>query len=141
MEKHQRNGKRRLWAVIPPWMIIGAVTIVSSLFIFMTLESINRQEQLISRLLVEKGAALIRSFEAGARTGMGMRWGGFQLQKLLMETAQQPDIDYLIVTDTRGTIIADSDPARIGLSYGLDLDLETIARTETPAWRRIAHSG
>jgi two-component system sensor histidine kinase HydH len=46
-----------------------------------------------------KGAALIRSFEAGTRTGMGMRWGGLQVQKLLMETAQQPDITYLLITD------------------------------------------
>jgi len=49
-----------------------------------------------------------------ARTGIGLAlWGGFQLQKLLMETAEQPDIDYLIVTDTWETILADSDPLRI----------------------------
>ena len=47
----------------------------------MTLENITRQKELTTRLLVEKGAALIRSFEAGARMGIGLRWGGFQLQK------------------------------------------------------------
>ena len=73
--------------------------------------------------MVEKGAALIRSFEAGARTGIGMRWSSFQLQKLLIETAQQPDIDHLIVTDVNGTIVADSDPSMIGETYGTDLDL------------------
>ncbi len=126
--------------MIPPWLIIGAVAIIVPLFIFTTLENINRQREQTTRLLVEKGAALIRSFEAGARTGLGMRWGGFQLQKLLMETAQQPDIDYLIVTDTRGQIVADSDPARIGLSYGSELDLEKIARSESLAWRQVPHS-
>ncbi len=126
--------------MIPPWMIIGSVMILVPLFIVMTLESINRQKELTTRLLVEKGEALIRSFEAGARTGIGMRWGGFQLQKLLMETAQQPGIDYLIVTDARGMIMADSDPARIGLSYGTDLDLGEIAHSETLAWRQVSHS-
>ena len=126
--------------MIPPWMILGSVMILVPLFIVMTLESINRQKELTSRLLIEKGEALIRSFEAGARTGIGMRWGGFQLQKLLMETAQQPDIDYLIVTNAGGVIIADSDPARIGLSYGTDLDLEKIAHSETLAWRQVSHS-
>ena len=106
----KRYGKKRFWAVIPPWLIIGAVVILVPVFIFMTIENINRQKEQTTRLLVEKGAALIRSFEAGARTGIGLHWGGFQLQKLLMETAEQPDIDYLIVTDTRGTILADSDP-------------------------------
>jgi two-component system, NtrC family, sensor histidine kinase HydH len=140
MDRQQPGRKKRLWAVIPPWLIIGAVAIIVPLFILTTLENINRQREQTTRLLVEKGAALIRSFEAGARTGLGMRWGGFQLQKLLMETAQQPDIDYLIVTDIRGQIVADSDPARIGLSYGTELDLEKIARSEELAWRQVPHS-
>jgi two-component system sensor histidine kinase HydH len=138
MRKKER--KRRLWAMIPPWIIIGAVVILVPLFIFMTLENISRQEEQTTRLLVEKGAALIRSFEAGARTGIGLRWGGFQLQKLLMETARESDIDYLIVTDVRGTILADSDPSRLGMGYGLDLDLPRIAGMETPAWRRVPNS-
>jgi two-component system sensor histidine kinase HydH len=135
--KGRRYGRKRFWAVIPPWLIIGAVVILVPVFIFMTLENINRQKEQTTRLLVEKGAALIRSFEAGARTGIGLSWGGFQLQKLLMETAEQPDIDYLIVTDTRGTILADSDPLRIGAIYGQDLDLAKIAGSEKPAWRQV----
>jgi len=133
----KRYGKKRFWAVIPPWLIIGAVVILVPVFIFMTIENINRQKEQTTRLLVEKGAALIRSFEAGARTGIGLHWGGFQLQKLLMETAEQPDIDYLIVTDTRGTILADSDPLRIGAIYATDLDLAKIAGSEKLAWRQV----
>jgi two-component system sensor histidine kinase HydH len=136
----KRYGMNRFWAAIPPWLIIGAVVILAPIFIFMTLENINRQKEQTTRLLVEKGAALIRSFEAGARTGIGLRWGGFQLQKLLMETAEQPDIDYLIVTDTRGTILADSDPLRLGAIYGQDLDLAKIAGSEKLAWRQVPNS-
>ena len=136
----KRYGKKRFWAVIPPWLIIGAVVILVPVFIFMTIENINRQKEQTMRLLVEKGAALIRSFEAGARTGIGLHWGGFQLQKLLMEMAEQPDIDYLIVTDTRGTILADSDPLRIGAIYGQDLDLAKIAGSEKLAWRQAPNS-
>ena len=138
------NGKpykmNRFWAVIPPWLIIAAVVILAPIFILMTLENIDRQKEQTTRLLVEKGAALIRSFEAGARTGIGMRWRGFELQKLLMETAEQPGIDYLIVTDTRGTILADSDPLRLGAIYGQDLDLVKIAGSETLAWRQVPNS-
>jgi two-component system sensor histidine kinase HydH len=136
----KRYGKKRLWAVIPPWLIIGAVVILVPVFIFLTLENINRQKDQTTRLLVEKGAALIRSFEAGARTGIGLRWGGFQLQKLLMEMAEQPDIDYLIVTDTRGTILADSDPLRLGAIYGRDLGLAKISGSEKLAWRQVPNS-
>ncbi|MEK6534077.1 MAG: ATP-binding protein [Thermodesulfobacteriota bacterium] len=136
----KRYGMNRFWAAIPPWLIIGAVVILAPIFIFMTLENITRQKELTTRLLVEKGAALIRSFEAGARMGIGLRWGGFQLQKLLMETAEQPDIDYLIVTDARGTILADSDPLRLGAIYGQDLDLAKIAGSEKLAWRQVPNS-
>jgi two-component system sensor histidine kinase HydH len=136
----KRYGKKRFWAVIPPWLIIGAVVILVPVFIFMTIENINRQKEQTTRLLVEKGAALIRSFEAGARTAIWMHGGGFQLQKLLVETGQQPDIDYLIVTDTRGTILADSDPARIGEIYGTDLDLAKIARSEKLVWRQVPNT-
>ena len=76
--------------------------ILVPVFIFMTIENINWQKEQTTRLLVEKGAALIRSFEAGARTGIGLHWGGFQLQKLLMETAEQPDIEYLIMNRRLG---------------------------------------
>ena len=74
------NGKRyrmnRFWAAIPPWLIIGAVVILAPIFIFMTLENINRQKEQTTRLLVEKGAALIRSFEAVARREVSGLAGG-----------------------------------------------------------------
>ena len=134
---------KRYWIGIPPWIIVGAVIILVPIFVFWTLENIHRQKENTSLLLLEKGAALIRSFEAGARTGMmgmmGMRGSGFQLQKLLMETAQQPDIVYLIVTDMKGTILAHSDPAKIGETHGTDLDLERISRSEMVEWRQVAN--
>ena len=136
----KRHGMNGIRAAIPPWLIIGAVVMLAPIFILMTLENINRQKEQTTRLLVEKGAVLIRSFEAGARTGIGLRWGGFQLQKLLMETAEQPGIDYLIVTDTQGMILADSDPLRLGAVYGQDLDLARIAGSEKVAWRQVPNS-
>jgi two-component system sensor histidine kinase HydH len=134
---------KRYWIGIPPWIIIGAVLILAPIFVFMTLENIDRQKENTTTLMVEKGAALIRSFEAGARTGMmgmmGMRGGSFQLQKLLMETAQQPDIMYLIVTDSEGTILAHDDPAEIGKNYGKGLDLERISSSKEVEWRQVSN--
>ena len=132
---------KKYWIGIPPWIIVGAVIILVPIFVFWTLENISKQKESTSLLLLEKGAALIRSFEAGARTGMmgmmGMHGSGFQLQKLLMETAQQPDIVYLIVTDMKGTILAHSDAAKIGDTHGRDLDFERISRSEKVGWRQV----
>ncbi len=140
-EKERPLRKKRFWAGASPWLIVGAAAVLLPLFVFIALQDIGRQREQTTRLLVEKGAALIRSFEAGARTGLGMDWGLFQLQKLLMETAQQPGIDYFIVTDDRGRILADSDPSMIGETYGTDLDIEKIVTEDRPQWRQISHPG
>lgn len=120
-----------------PWIILGAVLVMLPLVAWMTLETINRQKQQRIRLMMEKGAALIRSFEAGTRMGMrGGHGSGFQLQRLLIETAAQPDIAHLLVVDIDGTVIAHNQMDRLGSRYGTDLDLELIYRSTAPAWRR-----
>jgi len=140
MMNNKNQSSRKFWAGISPWVIIGAVVIIAPIFAAMTIESINKQKEYTVQLLVEKGAALIRSFEAGARTGIGMRWSSFQLQKLLIETAQQPDIDHLIVTYINGTIVADSDPSLIGETYGTDLDLTRVAASKKVEWRQVPNT-
>jgi two-component system sensor histidine kinase HydH len=135
--------KKRGWFGIPPWLILGAVLILMPIFVFWTAKNIHEQKEKTTLLLLEKGAALIRSFEAGARTGMmgmmGMHGSGFQLQKLLTETAQQSDIVYLIVTDANGTILAHNDPDKVGEIHGRPMDLERISRSERPEWRQVAN--
>jgi len=132
--------KKNSFFSIPPWIILGAVIVLAPIFVFMTFEAIHRQKEGATKLLLEKGAALIRSFEAGARTGMmGMNRGGFRLQTLLMETAQQRDIVSLIVTDTEGTILAHSDHTMIGESYGTGLDFTRISGLSEVEWRKVAN--
>lgn len=121
-------------------MVIGAVGVLLPLFVFMTVININRQKQSSVRLLEEKGAALIRAFEAGTRTGM-MGGGSFQLQRLLIETAQQPDIVYLFVVDTGSRIVAHSDATLIGRVLDTDLDLEAVAGEQNLRWRIVETGG
>ncbi|MCP4630600.1 MAG: PAS domain-containing protein [bacterium] len=126
----------QFWSGVPPWALIGAVVVLLPLFAFMTMTSINRQQEKSTQLLLEKGAALIRSFEAGTRTGMmGMNRGGFQLQQLLTETAQQPDIVHLLVADVEGEIIAHNNLQLVGAPYDYNVDLIKISETKDLQWR------
>ena len=128
---------RKFWTGVPAWVLIGAVVILLPIFALMTLSNINRQKEKSIQLLLEKGAALIRSFEAGTRTGMmGMQRGGFQLQRLLTETAQQPDIVYLFVTDDKGRIIAHNNLEEVGKFLITDLDLVEISNSKVLQWRQ-----
>lgn len=128
---------RELLAGLTPWVILGTVLILVPIFTLITFETIKKQEEHTIRLLREKGEALIRSLEAGTRTGTGLKWSSFQFQKLLVETSQQPDIDYIIICDTHGRIIADSDPSMVGETYGTDLDLPRLSSLTIPEWRQV----
>jgi len=136
-----KTRKKRFWAGIPPWIFIGSVVVLFPIFAFMIAENLNRQKENSIRLLLEKGTALIRSFEAGTRTGMMDRMrSGFKLQRLLTETAQLPDIVNLLVVDTNGVILAHSDLSQIGKKYGNDLDLQKISGTSSEQWRFKSYS-
>ncbi len=135
------RGLKQYVIAVPPWIILGAVAILVPIFVFWTLQNISKERVYVVRLLTEKGSALIRSIEAGTRTGMmGMRGGGFRVQRLIGETAQTPDIAYIMVTDASGNILAHSDEEEIGKMHGTDLDLERIAGSEKVQWRLIPSS-
>lgn len=136
-----KRKEKRFWTSVPPWIFIGALVVLFPIFAFMTLENIHRQKENSIRLLLEKGAALIRSFEAGTRMGMmEKRWSVFQLRKLLAETAQQSDIAYIIVIDKNKTIIAHNDFSQIKKTYGKELDIKTALSSYDEKWRMVPKS-
>ena len=133
-----KSINKNSWTGVQPWVLIGAVAVLLPIFTFMTIETINRQKKKSIHLLLEKGAALIRSFEAGTRTGMmGMHRGGFQLQRLLTETARQPDIIYLFVADRSGDILAHNDLEKVGTQVEENLDPAGIAQSDSLHWRQV----
>jgi len=133
------KAKKRIWFNVSLWIVVGAIAIMATVSAVMTLAHFQRQKEQAVNLLVEKGATLIRSFEAGLRNQQGINNEAFRMQKLLMETAQQPDIDYIIVTDNEGNVIADSDPAQLEAKYGLDLDIGSLALSHDIRWRQVAN--
>ena len=133
--------KKRIWFTVSFWVVVGTIAVMAAVSTVMTLTFFHQQEEQAVELLVEKGTTLIRSFEAGLRSPLDMKTEMFRLQRLLMGTAQQPDIDYIIVTDKEGNIIADGDPAQVGDKYGLDLDIGSLALSHDIRWRQVTNSG
>ncbi len=108
---------------IPLWLIIGAILLMAPIVAVNVRQQIADHKAASKRLLVEKGAALIRSLEAGARTGMHAMPNRFQIQRLLEETAAQPDIAHIYLADVKGNIIAHSDPGQIQTQIALPPNL------------------
>ncbi|MBW1980550.1 MAG: PAS domain-containing protein [Deltaproteobacteria bacterium] len=134
--KFETIRKKRLGMYLSPWVIVGGVVILLTVVMTLAVRNINREKRYMSQLLLEKGAALIRSFEAGARTGMmAMMWGGDQVQNLLEETARQPDIVYLAVTDETGLVLAHSDTSQIGRRLMEPSTLAALHPSAVVQWR------
>ena len=110
----KKNVTKRSWLSVPPWIILGAVAVLLPIIVVTTVQDIRSMRQRMTSLFLERGAYLIGTFEAGTRTGfmgmLGMPASGFELQRLLTETAQQPGVAYLIVTDVKGNILHHNDP-------------------------------
>ncbi|MEN6622762.1 MAG: hypothetical protein ABFD50_14580, partial [Smithella sp.] len=134
-----RKAAKKFRFDISIWGAVSAIAILAVISVIMTLTHFQRQKEQAVDLLAEKGITLIRSLEAGLRSQGEEGRDLFNLQKLLMETAQQPDIDYIIITDNKGRIIADSDPSMTGQQYGLDLNTEKIALSRDKNWRQTAN--
>ena len=133
------NANKKIWFNVSFWVVIVAITVMAAVSTVMTFTFFHQQEEQAVELLVEKGTTLIRSFEASLRNPLDVKNEMFRLQKLLTETAQQPDIDYIIVTDNDGNIIADGDPAQVGDKYGLDLDIGSLALSHDIRWRQVVN--
>lgn len=136
-----RKFKLKGWFGIPPWFILGSVIILVPILIFWTYENLARERRFTNDLLLEKGVALIQSLEAATRTGMmGMHGDSFQFLRLLYETAQQPDINYLIITDTKGNILAHNDPSKIGKVHAKTIDLGEMPDANVVQWQKVTNS-
>ena len=123
---------------ISPFVFIGVFLVLVPIFIFITIDSMQAHNRRAVEMLTERGGALIRSFEAGARTGMlAMRWKAAKVQRLLTETAFQPDIEYIMITDKKGSILAHSVISKTGDIYENMPDLSVLTFGTVLAHREI----
>jgi two-component system sensor histidine kinase HydH len=135
------NKKIHGWFGFPPWIILGSVVILVPILFFWAYENLAREKKITTDLLIERGAALIRSFEAATRTGlMGMHGEGFELSSLLHETALQPGIDYIAITDVEGTILDHSNPAKVGETIWKSVDVTRLSSEDQIEWRKVTGS-
>jgi two-component system sensor histidine kinase HydH len=128
--------------LITTWIVIGTSLILVVAVSVLAMVNYNRENKVMQQVLREKGEALIRSFEVGARTGMmGMFGVKSRLQTLLSETAAQEDILYIALVDRAGQILAHNDPEKIGQAFAHSVTMESLAASERPGWRIIKEKG
>ena len=126
---------------------LGAALVLVFGVVLLTGLSLDRTQTAMVSFLAEKGVALVTALESGVRSGTRSRTG-IRLQYLVEELADRPDVRFIAVTMPDGTILAHSNPARVGevlnTRGGRELGAETIAAlrpSETPSLAIIDMEG
>lgn len=100
---------------VSPWLFLGVVFLLILIIALMALQNINARRQSSLEEMLTKGVAIMRSVEANTRSNMyAVPWGNTQLQKLLEESAQMPEVIEICITDNAGFIFSSSNVQRIG---------------------------
>lgn len=132
----QKFAPSRLEAYASPFVVVGAAAILALVVIALAVYNVNRETRLTSTILTEKGAVLVRTFEAGTRAGMMGMWGPEQRIQILAEQfAMLPGITAITLTNDQGRILADNDSERIGLQFLEEQDFKELAPSETLQWK------
>jgi len=106
--------RKRHFLYASPWIFAAAVGILLVIIIFFALSNMRREQQVMRENLFNRSQAVARMVGAGTRTAIMMGLGTPQVQHLIEQAAEEPDIRYLMVMDGNYEILAHSDPIRIG---------------------------
>ncbi|MEZ0576279.1 ATP-binding protein [Halodesulfovibrio aestuarii] len=96
--------------LLSPYCIVGVVLLVGLGVAFLTYNTIQKNMKEYVRLYEDKGASLITSVEAGVRTDLRSKNSTIRLKLLLDEMADRPEIFFIAITFSDGTIMQSSFP-------------------------------
>lgn len=105
--KNTQNGisSSRL---LSPYCFVGVILLVGLGVASLTYNTIQQNQKKYVRLYEEKGASLITSVEAGVRTDLRSKNSTIRLKLLLDEMADRPEIFFIAITFSDGTIMQSS---------------------------------
>ena len=107
-------------------IVLVAGTLLAIVIIF-TFRNINAQNQRMEEFTLRQGVSVIRTLEAGTRTGfMEGDWGIEYLQMIIEQAAKDPDVEWVGLINSEGMIVAHSEPAKIGLRLLMGKELQTV---------------
>ncbi|HMK34499.1 MAG TPA: ATP-binding protein [Desulfomonilaceae bacterium] len=105
-------------------LVAGTLLVIVILF---TVRNINAQNERMEEFTSRQGVSVIRTLEAGTRTGfMEGDWGIEHLQMLIEQAAKDPDVEWVGLINSDGVIVAHSEPAKIGLRLLMGQEMNTV---------------
>ncbi len=110
--------KNQRLALVSPWVLAAACALLSLIITVFAINNYRREKILMTDVLLERGATLIRFVTSGARASFldaarrGLKPSGQlsdHVQEILERAAEQPGVHFLALVDQSGKILASSD--------------------------------
>jgi two-component system sensor histidine kinase HydH len=120
---------------LSPWFLMGAALILGLAVLALAARNTQKEKERMAQHLTDRAAALIWALEAGTRTHRSMRAEDPYLQLLLEETARQPGIVYMAVTDGKGRILAHSEAEESIVHFADPESIAALSPSDSPQWR------
>jgi two-component system sensor histidine kinase HydH len=107
---------KALLKYLPVLSIVLVAGILLVIVILFTLRNINAQNERMKEFTYRQGVSVIRTLEAGSRTGiMDGDWGIEDLQKLIEQVARDSEVEWVGLIRDDGKIMAHNDPLKVGV--------------------------
>jgi len=135
MKMKDRLFRKTRLMFVSPWLLAAAIGLLSLIIVIFAANNIKRERGMLTEGLFRKGEAIIRFVEAGLRAStltnmmgmMGMNvpvdGGVAQLQRLIEQASESPDIQYIALIDVAGNVLVHSDPEKIGTNIQRDFEI------------------
>jgi two-component system sensor histidine kinase HydH len=112
---------------LPVLSIVLLALLMLVIVILWTMRNISSLNARMEEFAIRQGMSVIRTLEAGTRTGfLEGDWGIENLQMLIEQAAKDPDVAWVGLINSNGVILSHSEPAQIGLKLMMGKDLETV---------------
>lgn len=93
-------------------VIAGMIAILGAVFTYVTYRDLNNKKDHLRKIMINRGEAIIDSFEAASREiSSGDYRRKFWIQKLLIETSRLNAVKYIFISSPEGKILARSNVA------------------------------
>lgn len=100
---------------LPAFSIVAVVGSLLLVISISTYRNIDREKKIHMDFIYRQGLTLLRSIEAGARSGMAIQlWGEDSLARLIQETGKDENISYIYLVDEKGVVVHHSIPSLEG---------------------------
>lgn len=107
---------------VSPWLLAAATGLLILIVVTFTLSNVQREKQLMTDAMLQKGAILMRVVGSGARSAhmADLRRGGWNtdtwdkyVQRVINHLSEDPDVRFLMVVDNQGRVVAHTDSKMI----------------------------